>query len=462
MISFQHYGIISILVQPVNRNDIKGDFMDDLLTVREIAEKVAENGGRVYLVGGCVRDEILGKENKDIDIEIHGISVNDVENILDTVGKRLEYGKSFGVYGLSGCTLDISLPRKNDGIDPFLGTESAARRRDFTINALMKDALTGEVSDYFGGLDDLKNGIIRHVDDETFPEDSLRVFRAAQFASRLGFSIAPETEKICRSIDVSSLPAERVMTEIEKALLKSEKPSVFFELLRGMDQLDVWFPEVKALIGVPQNQEYHKEGDAWTHTMMVMDEAAKRRSKAVYPLGFMMSALCHDLGKAVCTTEDQNGVVHSYLHETEGLPVVREFLRRLTSESRLKKYVMNMVEYHMEPNAMAHVRSKLKKTNKLFDSSVEPFDLIQLSICDGLGKIPSYNDTEEFLIERYNRFTDIMSRPYVMGSDLIDNGLVPDEGFSDILAYAHKLRLAGIEKDDALKQTLAFARKIKK
>ncbi|EWM52179.1 CCA tRNA nucleotidyltransferase [Ruminococcus flavefaciens] len=447
--------------------------MTDPEAARLIAERVEKLGGKVYFVGGCVRDEILGTENKDIDIEIHGISAEKAEEILDSVGKRQEYGKSFGIYGLSGLDLDIALPRterKTDCVhgdltinsDPFMGTYEAARHRDFTVNSLMKDVITGEITDHFGGLDDIRSKTIRHIDDNTFAEDPLRVLRAAQFAARFGFDIAAGTLSLCRNTDISAIAPERIMIETEKALLRSERPSVFFEQLRRMGQLDCWFPEVKALIGVQQNREYHLEGDAWTHTMMVLDEAAKRRSKVIYPLGFMMSALCHDLGKSVCTTVSEDGTVHSYEHETAGLPVVRAFLERITTETKLIDYVLNMTELHMEPNTMARARSRLKKTNKLFDTSAEPFDLIQLALCDGLGKLPKCDDTEEFLMQRYTKFREIMERPFLMGRDLVEAGLKPSKDFSEILCYAHKLRLAGLDKDDQLRQSLAYARAVLK
>lgn len=447
--------------------------MNDLEAARLIAEKADKAGGTVYFVGGCVRDEILGIGNKDVDIEVHGVAVTELEKILDSVGERLEFGKSFGIYSLRGLDLDIALPRteRQTGSghrdfsvtsDPFMGTFEAARRRDFTVNALMKNVLTGEITDHFGGLSDLRSKTIRHIDDSTFSEDALRVLRAAQFAARFGFDIAAETISICRNIDISTLSSERIMLETEKAIMKSECPSVYFEQLRRMGQLGCWFPELKALIGVPQNREHHLEGDAWTHTMMVLDEAAKKRSTARYPLGFMMSALCHDLGKAVCTTVSEDGTVHSYRHETEGLPIVQAFLERLTSETKLIKYVLNMTELHMEPNIMARARSKLKKTNKLFDQAIEPFDLIQLAVCDGLGKLPKCSDTKEFLMQRYERFMEIMDRPCVMGRDLIEAGLTPSEDFTEILAYAHKLRLAGLDKDDQLRQSLAYARSVMK
>lgn len=444
--------------------------MTDMEAARQIAEAAEKRGGRVYFVGGYVRDKLLGKANKDIDIEVHGISATALEQILDVMGKRMQIGKSFGIYGLKGCSIDIALPRTERPTgtghrdftvtpNPFLGTVAAAKRRDFTINALMEDVLTGEILDHFGGRADLEHGILRHIDDATFVEDPLRVLRAAQFAARFHLTIAPETVALCRKMDLTALSSERIFMELEKALLKSDMPSVFFTQLRSMDQLDFWFPEVKALIDVPQNSTHHREGDVWTHTMMVLDEAAKRRDRVQKPLYFMLSALCHDFGKTVCTTET-DGIIHAYGHETEGLPLVRQFLRRITTETKLNRYVLNLTELHMQPGVMAAAKSRLKFTNKLFDAAIAPYDLIQLSICDGLGKIPAKQDDEAFLWDRYARFQQIMAKPYVMGKDLVDAGLTPDAQFSIILAYAHKLRLAGVEKESALKQCLDYARKL--
>ena len=249
------------------------------------------------------------------------------------------------------------------------------------------------------------------------------------------------------------------MYEFEKALLNDERPSEYFEELRAGEGLDSLLPELKALTGVPQNQKYHTEGDVWTHTMMVLDEAAKRRDIVKYPLGFMLSALCHDFGKAVCTVVSEDGIVHSYEHEKIGLPIVRGFLERIGADEELSAYVLNMTELHMEPNILANARSKIKKTNRLFDQAKEPFDLIQLAVCDGLGKLPRCGDTEEFLLQRYERYREIMARPYLTECDLIEAGLPSTEELSEVLAYAHKLRLAGLDKNDQLRQSLAYARK---
>lgn len=247
------------------------------------------------------------------------------------------------------------------------------------------------------------------------------------------------------------------MNDIKSALLYTEKPSEFFDELRENGTLENMLPELYALVGVPQNINYHKEGDAYTHTMMVLDEAAKRRDNAKNRLGFMLSALCHDFGKAVSTTVSEDGTVHSYSHETEGLPIVKGFMERFSDDSKLTEYVLNMTKLHMEPNIMANARSKIKKTNRLFDSSAEPYDLILLSICDGHGKIPQNIGSEEFLMQRYQAFLEIMSRPFVTERDLTDSGIVQGENLQKILEYSHKLRLAGVEKDNALRQSIAYA-----
>ncbi len=443
----------------------------DLEMAKRIAVAVKESGGCAYFVGGYVRDLIQGDGGKDIDIEIHGVTPDRLKEILGSLGERMEIGESFGIFGLKGYSLDIAMPRTetNRGrghkdfdvfVDPHIGTLKAAKRRDFTINAMMQNVLTGEIIDHFGGRDDLKKGIIRHIDAETFVEDPLRVLRGAQFAARFGFDIAPETVELCRKMDISTLARERIMGELEKALIKAEKPSIFFELMRQMDQLSVWFPETQALIGVEQNPKHHAEGDVWVHTMMVLDVAAGMRHYAADPLGLMLSAITHDFGKAICT-EIVNGEIHSYGHETAGLPIIKTFMQRLTSERRLIKYVLNLSEYHMKPNTLAATGASIKSTNKMFDKSVDPAALICLAVADGLGKIAprEYISYDDFFIERLKIYREYMSRPYVTGQDLIEAGIEPSKSFSEYLEYAHKLRLAGIEKDSALKQTLAYARK---
>ena len=381
-------------------------------------------------------------------------------------------GASFGVYGLRGYDIDIAMPRQEEAtgrghkdfkiyVDPFLGTYKAAMRRDFTINAMMQDVLTGEIIDHFGGQEDLKKGVLRHVNPHTFAEDPLRVLRAAQFAARFSFSIAPETIELSKTMDLTTLAHERVMSELEKALLKAAHPSIFFEQMHKMNQLDDWFLHLTQLIGVKQPKKYHPEGDVWNHTMQVLDSAALLRSKAENPLGFMLTAVVHDFGKIISTTEE-NGEIHSYDHAKKGDPLVKEFLERITNETKLIRYVRNLASLHMRPYELAREQAGKKATNQMFDSATVPSDLILFSTADQMGKgkgqiIPEY---EDFLKERLDWYKYTMAQPCVMGADLIKAGLKPGPKFSEILAYSHDLHLSNVPKDEALAQTLAFARRL--
>lgn len=448
--------------------------MTNKIIAREIAEYVRDAGGRTFYVGGFVRDLLLGIENKDVDIEVHGIEPDVLFGVLKRVGEPLSYGRSFGVFSLKGEDIDIAMPRRERAtgtghrdfeiqVDPFIGTYKAARRRDFTINSMMEDVLTGEIIDHFGGRRDLEAGVIRHIDPHAFVEDPLRVLRGAQFAARFGFSIAQETIELCRGVDLSALSAERVEGELKKALLKADRPSVFFESLREMDQLDTWFPELRQTIGLEQDPVFHPEGDVWTHTMQVLDRAASFRDRVSDPLSFMLLALTHDLGKIV-TTEVRNGRIHAYEHETKGMPLVMAFIERLTGEKAVKAYVSNMVPLHMRPNVAAFSNPVLKSTNRMFDAAAAPEDLIWFAEADKpvfSGSVEFSGDSE-FLLERLNEYRETMAKPYVMGRDLIEAGLEPGDDFAEILAFAHKLRLAGIEKQSALKQALTYAHKLRK
>lgn len=449
------------------------DFEKDILMARRIAAAVREAGGCTYYVGGFVRDALLHRENKDVDIEVHGIVPAQLEAILDSLGKRVTMGESFGVYGLRGYSLDIAMPRKEAqrgqgkdfeaSVDPFIGTRKAALRRDFTFNAMMQDVLTGEIVDHFGGRDDLERGALRHVDDATFAEDPLRVLRAAQFAARFGFEVAEETIALCSRLDVSALARERIEGELKKAMLKAARPSIFFETLRRMGQLGCWFPELKALIGVKQNPRYHAEGDVFTHTMMVLDEAAAYRDRVQNPFAFMLAAVAHDFGKAVCT-EEIDGVIHAYEHEVKGLPLAGAFMERITTERRVIDEVLNLTEYHMKPIVMARAGSAVKSMNRMFDRAIDPEALVCIALADNRGRQPQngFTDYEECLYGHLEVYRAYMARPYVMGRDLIEAGLRPGADFTDMLAYAHKLRLAGVPKENALKQTLAYAHKLRR
>lgn len=436
----------------------------------EIAKLVDLAGGRTFFVGGFVRDRVLGRDNKDIDIEIHGITVEQLESTLAELGEQTEMGASFGIFGLRGYDIDIAMPRKEEAIgrghrdfkvdiDPFLGTYKAAIRRDFTINAMMQDVLTGEIVDHFGGLNDIRAGILRHVNDDTFVEDPLRVLRAAQFAARFNFSVAEETVALARTMDLTALAKERIAGELQKAMLKADSPSIFFREIRRMDQLGYWFPEMEQLIGVMQNPEHHPEGDVWNHTLMVIDEAAKLRKEAHYPMGLMITAMVHDMGKAVCTAVDEKGKIRAIGHENEA-ELIETAMSRFTSEIRLKRYVHNMTLLHMRPNSLAKQTTNQKPYDKLFDQSVDPHDLLLVAKADRLGRKdpPDYSEKEQLLNEKLRNFNELMAKPYVMGRDLVEMGLTPGPEFKELLEYAHALRLAGVDKKAALSQTMALHR----
>ena len=430
---------------------------------KQIAQLVKEKGGRTFYVGGYVRDKLLNIENKDVDIEIHGINEEQLQDILKQVGDPISYGKSFGVYSLKGYDIDIALPRSEKAIgkghkdfkidvDPFIGYKQAARRRDITINALMQDVLTDEILDYYNGLDDLKNKIIRQVDSSTFIEDPLRVLRVAQFASRFEFEVAQETIELCKTIDLGFLSKERVEEELRKCLLKGKKPSIFFDTLNKMNQLDYWFKEIKDLISIKQDPIYHPEGDVYIHTMQVIDRAVKYRNKCK-SYEFMLLCLTHDFGKIICS-ENINGRIHAYEHEVKGMPIIDNFIKRITNRKEVITYLKNMVPLHMLPNKCASDNSRIKKTNKMFYCAIEPTDLIYFSYCD-----KGDEDNSLYLNQRYEEYKSMIIKPYVTGNDLIKAGIRQDKNFHELIEYATKLRLAEVNKDDALKQVLAYYNK---
>lgn len=428
-----------------------------------LARLVAEEGGRAYFVGGFVRDFVRGKPSGDYDIEVHGVSRERLFALLQTLGTVQSVGVSFGIFILPEWDMDVALPRTESRIgpghrdfeitaDPSLCIRDAAKRRDFTVNAMMMDVLTGQIFDPFGGKEDLKRGVLRHVSDLTFAEDALRVLRGAQFAARFGFSLADETLALCRTIDLSCLSRERVEQEMKKALLQAEKPSAFFEVLRRANALRFWFSELAQTVGVEQDRIFHPEGDVWTHTMQVLDRAALLRSEAKQPYAFMLLALCHDFGKITASFE-KDGRIHAYGHETAGLPLVQSFLERLTGNHRVRRYVCNMVRLHMKPNRMICDGAGLTAFCRTFDEACEPSDLILFSCADD-------EKTEKAaLFEKYAQFQARMAQPFVTGKDLIRAGIAPGENMKTLLQLAHKLRVAGVCREAALKQVLAAAKR---
>ncbi len=329
---------------------------------------IQEEGGRALLVGGSVRDHILGKVAKDFDLEIYGLASQRVESITHKMGKVSDTGKSFGILKIfldDGIDIDVSLPRvdsKNgDGhkgfdvkSDPNMSIKEAAKRRDFTVNALAADPLTGELYDYYGGVEDARNRVLKVTDEERFRDDPLRVMRAMQFIGRFGMSISPGDVKLMTemSTELSHLPKERIGEEWKKLLLKSEKPSLGLLAASSFGILEQLHNELAILELTPQEPQWHPEGDAWMHTMMVVDEAAKivRRNNlnGKEAITILLGALCHDLGKPI-VTKYIDGKFRSLGHEGAGAEPTKKFLLNLGIDKVTIQKVVKIVENHLAP-----------------------------------------------------------------------------------------------------------------
>ena len=334
------------------------DAIDNDETAKNAIDTLAGEG-KPYIVGGSVRDALLGKPSKDVDIEVYGIPEDELSNIVETKlgGKKEQIGKSFGVFKVGD--IDIALPRTETATgtkhtdfdiktDPNLPLEQAAKRRDFTFNALMYNYQDDEILDFFGGQEDIENKNIKHVDDDTFVEDPLRVYRAAQFAARFDFSIDPSTQKLAKSMDLSTLPKERIFGEFEKMFLKSDTPSKGIQALEDMGVLDKHFSEIADLKGTHQREDYHAEGDVFTHTKMTLDEAAeiiKRFPDEKDKTIIMLATLCHDLGKPATATPDGRAIGH----EEAGVEVAESLLNKLTDDKEIINTVLPIVENHLKP-----------------------------------------------------------------------------------------------------------------
>lgn len=443
-----------------------------------LAQIIKQNGGRAMLVGGCVRDELMGVEPKDFDVEVYGIEAEKLKEILQTLGRVDAVGESFTVYKI-GQDLDVSLPRRERKVsrghkgfvvegDPQMSFEEAARRRDFTINAMMKDALTGEIIDVYGGREDLQNKKIRHIADETFVEDSLRVLRAAQFAARFDFEIDEKTAELCRSIDLTDLPKERIWGELEKLLLKAEKPSVGLQYFYDLNIANQLFPELVALQNVPQEKEWHPEGNVDTHTLMVVDEARKLIDDLPYAkqVTVMLGALAHDFGKPA-TTQFFDGRWRSHGHDEAGVAPTISFLDRtgiFTLDGYdVREQVIQLVRYHLLPG-MFYKNPPGDGAFRRLARKVEPDLLYRVSKADSLGRNPDWlppekhfkAEAQEWFIERVRSLKIEEKAPerILMGRHLIELGLQPSKQFKEILDAVYEKQLDGNVKnlDEALNE----------
>lgn len=437
-----------------------------------LAQAIRDIGGRAMLVGGCVRDELIGLPAKDWDVEVYGVEPDRLRAVIAEFGEVNVVGEAFAVYKI-GSDLDVSLPRRErktarghrgfvvEG-DPSMTFEEACSRRDFTVNAILKDPLTGEIVDPFDGRGDIEHKVLRHVSGETFAEDSLRVLRAAQFAARFDLTVDQETVELCKTIDVTDLPRERIWGELEKLLLLSDEPSFGLKFMYDVGAIKQLFPELQSLVGVPQEPDWHPEGDVDVHTMMVVDEARRLIDGLDHArqITVMLGALCHDLGKPP-TTEFVEGRIRSRGHDEAGVEPTLVFLDRLGVYTQdgfdVRSQIVELVRYHLKPgeyyNAMNRGNPVGDGAIRRLARRVEPDLLYRVAKADSLGRYPDGDrskmifgsEAQEWFIERV-RALDVERKapqPILMGRHLIELGLQPGRDFKRILDAVYEQQLDG-------------------
>jgi len=450
--------------------------------ISALARKVAAEGGRAMLVGGCVRDELMGVTPKDWDIEVYGVDPGRLRTILDETGEINVVGEAFSVYKI-GDDVDVSIPRRErksgrghrgfviEG-DPSMSFEDACRRRDFTINAILRDPLTGEIVDPFDGSGDIERRVLRVVSRNTFAQDSLRVLRACQFAARFEFDIEAETIEVCKSIDLTDLPKERIWGELEKLLLIARRPSIGLKLLYELGVIEQLFPELNALRSVPQEPEWHPEGDVDIHTMMVADEARKLIDDLDYPrkAAVMLGAVAHDFGKPP-TTEFIDGRIRSRGHDEAGVDPAISFLERLGIHTLygfdVRREVVELVRFHLKPGEWYKAKSPVGDgAFRRLARRVEPDLLYRVAKADSLGRNPDWlpeekrfgSEAQEWFIGKVRALAVERKapEPILKGRHLLELGLEPSPRFREILDAIYERQLDGEITD--LDEAIAAAR----
>ena len=435
--------------------------------VISIAQGVRDEGGRALIVGGWVRDELLGRTPKDLDLEVFGLPADRLRPLLERFGRVETVGESFAVFkvivGGGQDAIDVALPRRESKAgrghkgfivegDPALSIADAARRRDFTINAISRDPLTNEIVDPFDGRRDLQERRLRVVDPRTFGDDSLRVLRGAQFAARFELTATDETKAICRSIRLDDLPPERIWGEVEKLLLQAARPSIGLALALEIGVVDRLWPELRALVGCAQEPEWHPEGDVWVHTLMVVDQARARLDDL--PRGpaaaMMLGALCHDLGKPE-TTAVIDGRIRSPGHEEAGVGPATRLLDRLNVQSLdgydVRRAVLGLVAHHLKPSAFK------KAPTPVGDGAFRRLaQKVDLELLARFAKADCHGRTGTFDCSAMDWFLDraralgvehAAPPPLVMGRHLIDLGVTPGPRMGDLLRRVYDKQLDG-------------------
>lgn len=433
-------------------------------TAARIAAAVRDAGGRALIVGGWVRDRLMGRASKDVDLEVFGLPSDRLRAVLEPFGRSGQVaavGESFQVYKVAG--LDVALPRRESKSgrghkgfdvtgDPFMSFEDAARRRDFRINAIAWDPLSGEYIDPFDGRGDIERRLLRAVDLRTFGDDSLRVLRAVQFAARFEFALDPETRALCASIPLDDLPAERIWGEFAKLLL-APRPSIGFQLMMELGVVARLFPELKALDGCVQEPEWHPEGDVWVHTLQVIDQARTRIDDLDRPrqLAVMLGAVCHDFGKPA-TTEFRDGRIRSIDHEEQGVAPASALLDRLNIHSidgyDVRREVLGMTAQHLKPGMWFKVRDEVG--DGAFRRLAQKVDLellARLAKSDCMGRAPGTFDCTamDWFLERARAIGADKGppAPILLGRHLLALGLKPGPRVGEVLKAVYEQQLDG-------------------
>ncbi len=445
----------------------------ELETAIAVARAVRDAGGRALIVGGWVRDRLMDRPSKDIDVEVFGVEGPRLKELLTGFGSLNAVGESFTVYKVAG--LDVSLPRRESKSgrghrgfsvsgEPGLPFEQAARRRDFTLNAISWDPLTSEYLDPFGGRGDLERRVLRAVDPSTFGDDSLRVLRALQFAARFELDVDPPTKALCRAIPLDDLPAERVWGEIEKLLLRAPRPSLGFALALELEVVPRLFPELDALVGCPQEPEWHPEGDVWIHTLLVIDQARRQIDDLAYPqqVAVMLAALCHDLGKPA-TTAVIDGRIRSIDHEERGVLPATALLDRLNVHSLqgddVRREVLGIVANHLKPGMFCQARPPVG--DGAFRRLAQKVDLellarVARADCEGRGGGFDCSAMDWFVARaRELGVQHAPPEPLVKGRDLVALGVKPGRALGEVLRLVYERQLDGSVADGEAALTLA-------
>ncbi|MBD0316203.1 MAG: HD domain-containing protein [Nitrospiraceae bacterium] len=427
-------------------------------------------GGRTWLVGGTVRDLVLGRQPRDLDIEVLGIPLGPLHALLERHFRVQFVGKAYGVFKLQDFPVDVSIPTRRlpngDSVshllsesDPELHIDEALARRDFTMNAMAWDPATLELRDPFHGRQDLEAGVLRHVSDR-FREDPLRVLRGMQLVARFQLTAAPQTLTLCRTLTQEKQPRERLWEEWKKLLLQGVKPSLGLRFLRDCGWLR-FYPELAALEGCEQDPMWHPEGDVWVHTLHCLDwYAAERTGLPEEDVIAGLGVLCHDFGKPA-TTERQPGRITSRGHEPAGEAPTRRFLARLTNQEDLINEVVSLVRCHLRPQALYDQHASDSAVRRLARQVSRIDRLVRVARADHGGRPPRPFDgfpAGEWLLDRA-RALQVEAQPptrIVMGRHLAAMGVQPGPEMGRLLDECYEAQLDGAFS--SLTEGLALAR----